>query len=447
MDQKTFQDYAGRRVPRYTSYPTAPHFSAAVGEAAYREWLADLPADTPLSLYLHVPYCETLCWYCGCHTKATRRYAPVARYLETLRAEIALVADGLPGRLPVRHVAWGGGTPSLVSAADLLAVMRLLRDRFDLSPDAEIAMEVDPRTVDPDGLAAAGVNRVSLGVQTFHAPTQRAINRVQSFAETAAVARRLRDAGIARLNVDLLYGLPHETAESCRETVRLGLTLEPERFAVFGYAHLPAMLKHQRLIDGAALPDAAERLAQLQAVAETLDEAGFVAIGLDHFARPDDGLARAQTAGTLRRNFQGYTDDACPALLGFGASAISALPLGYAQNVVAMVDYQVAVAAGRLPTARGIALSGDDALRRAVIERLMCDLTVDLQTVAARHGATAAAFARERAMLHDMASQGLVRLTGSTVTVEPENRALVRNVAAVFDAYLRPEAGRHARAV
>ena len=447
MDQTTFQDYAGRRVPRYTSYPTAPHFTAAIDEAAHRRWLADLHPGTPLSLYLHVPYCEELCWYCGCHTKATRRYAPVARYMETLRAEIALVANRLSGRLPVRHVAWGGGTPSLVSAADLLSAMELLRTRFDLAPNAEIAMEVDPRMVDAEALAASGVNRVSLGVQTFDASVQRAINRVQSFAETAAVAERLRAGGIERLNVDLLYGLPHQTVASCVETVRLSLTLAPDRFAVFGYAHLPAMLKHQRLIDEAALPDATERLAQLQAVARTLGDAGYVAIGLDHFARPEDGLARALAAGTLHRNFQGYTDDACPALLGFGASAISALPQGYAQNVVGIADYHEAVTAGRLPTARGMALSGDDALRRSVIERLMCDLAVDLDAVAADHGATADVFARERAVLHGMERQGLVRLSGATVAVQPRYRALVRSVAAVFDAYLHPEAERHARAV
>ena len=447
MDTKIVAKYGQRRVPRYTSYPTAPHFGPDVDATTYAGWLSSLPANHILSLYIHIPYCKELCWYCGCHAKATRQYRPIARYLETLRQEIDIVAGLLTGRLPVGHIAWGGGTPSMVRADDLADIMDHLRARFDVLPKAEIAMEIDPRTVDPDGLAASGINRVSLGVQSFDEAVQHAINRVQSFDETADVAQALRASGISRLNLDLMYGLPHQTPDSCRDTARQAATLRPDRFAVFGYAHLPSMLKHQRMIDESALPDENGRLAQSDAIAEALTECGYKAIGLDHFARPDDPLAIALADGSLRRNFQGYTDDPADTLIGFGASAIGSLPQGYVQNAVPIANYAGTVADGRPATVRGIALSGDDALRRHVIEKLMCSFAVDLKAAARRYEREPTLFAPELAALRELAGDGVIAIDGWTVSVDPEHRVLVRTVAAAFDAYLDPTAGRHAVAV
>jgi oxygen-independent coproporphyrinogen-3 oxidase len=437
------------RVPRYTSYPTAPHFTPAVGADAYRQWLGALDRG-PLSLYLHVPFCEKLCWYCGCHTRVISRYRPLAIYLDLLEREIDLVAEALPRRLEVTHVHWGGGTPTMVAGADFRRLTERLRRRFTVLDDAEMAVEMDPRGVTAEtvaDLAAAGVNRVSLGVQDFDAAVQRAVNRVQPFEMTARVVDWLRAAGIDRLNLDLMYGLPQQTVAAVERTVALAMRLEPQRVAQFGYAHVPWMKRHQRLIDEATLPGPEERWRQAAAGAARLEEAGFVAIGLDHFARPDDPLAVAQRAGTLRRNFQGYTTDRADALIGLGASSIGALPQGYVQNAPDMPTWRRAVEAGTLATVRGIALDDDDRLRRAVIERLMCDLAVDLDRLCRHHGANPGTFEAARAALAAMQRDGLVRIAGDRIAVTEVGRPLVRSVCAAFDRYLSHGEARHARAV
>ncbi len=450
MDPALIRRYGEQRLPRYTSYPTAPHFTAEVGEAACGAWLEGLDLGARLSLYLHVPFCRSLCWYCGCHTKVPGHDEPIARYAEALAAEIALVAERLPARMAVAHLHWGGGTPTILGAARFARLMDLVRDRFAVAQSAELAVEIDPRRLTEEmvaALAEAGINRASLGVQSFDPAVQQAINRMQSFDETRRAVESLRAAGIARLNFDLLYGLPHQTVASCEATVAEALTLAPDRLAVFGYAHLPSLKLHQRRIDEAALPDAAEREAQAEAIAAALKGAGYVAIGLDHFARPDDPLAQALRARRLRRNFQGYTTDAADALLGFGASSIGSWPQGYAQNQPQITAYREAVAAGRLPAVRGLALGGEDRLRRDIIEEIMCYLAVDLASVASRHGIAPAALAAEQAELAGLARAGIVRLEGGRVSVAEECRMLTRAVAAVFDAYLSAAPGRHARAI
>jgi len=442
--------YLSERVPRYTSYPTAPHFSAAVDGATYGGWLGALPAAARLSLYLHVPFCRQLCWYCGCHTKVAIDNRPVDYYLAGLQAEIDLVADRLGATRPVVHLHWGGGTPTIVGPRGFVGVMEHLRRRFAVDGAAQIAVEIDPRRLDGEmanALAAAGVTRASLGVQSFEPQVQGAVNRIQSLAETRNAATRLRAAGIGRLNIDLLYGLPHETEESCRDTAEAVLSLAPDRLAVFGYAHVPGMKRHQQLIDAAALPGPAARFRQEQAIAAVLGTAGFRRIGLDHYARAEDALARAQAAGRLRRNFQGYTDDPADALIGLGASAIGELPQGYVQNAADLGLWRRAVEAGDLPTARGVALDADDRLRRDVIERLMCDLRVDVDAVLRRHGLGDDALDGALAALAPLAADGLVGVRGRAVSVPEESRALLRCVAAAFDAYLDPAAGRHAVAV
>jgi len=454
MNPELLARYDGIRVPRYTSYPTAPHFNGAVDAGQYRQWLSGLAVDTPVSLYLHIPFCESMCWYCGCHTKVVARYQPVAEYLEQLRREIDLVATLVPGRLRVGHLHWGGGTPNMVAPDDFSAVMATLRSRFELTGDAEIAVEIDPRTLTPGhvrAMAGAGVNRASLGVQDFDPAVQRAVNRLQPYETTAGAVAWLHAAGITALNFDLMYGLPGQTVAGCRDTAERALGLRPDRLAVFGYAHVPWMKTHQRRIDEAALPDGPTRWRQFAAIAGALTGAGFEPIGLDHFAAPGDELAVARRAGRLRRNFQGYTPDASPVLIGFGASAIGALPQGYVQNAPDFHRYAEAVTAGGLAVTRGLVLSADDRLRRDLIERLMSDLAVDLGQVAARHGVETGHFDDELEKLEALAADGVVQRDGLRLTIPEAARPLVRVVAAVFDPYLATSqqngTARHSRAV
>jgi oxygen-independent coproporphyrinogen-3 oxidase len=449
MDPALIRRY-GRPVPRYTSYPTAPHFGPAVDAATYRAWLGALGGTAALSLYVHVPFCARLCWFCGCHTRVINAYEPVAAYVGVVLDEARAVARAIGAPPPVRHVHWGGGTPTNLVPDDVTHLAEGLRAALPFAPDAAFAVEIDPRTLTEPTVAAlarAGVNRASLGVQDFDPDVQAAINRHQSHAMTAQAVAWLRDHGIGRINIDLMYGLPGQTVEGVERTVDLAVALEPDRLALFGYAHVPWMKRHQALIDEKRLPDAVGRFAQAEAAARRLAQHGFEAIGLDHFARADDDMARAARAGGLRRNFQGYTTDAADALLGLGASAIGSLPQGYAQNAVALADYRAAMRKGDLAVQRGVALGGDDRLRRAVIERLMCDLTVDLAALARAHSVATAYFDEDLAALAPLVADGLATVEGSTVAVTPEGRPFVRVAAAAFDRYLKSGTGRHALAV
>lgn len=440
------------RVPRYTSYPTAPHFSAAVDAPIYRTWLGEIAEASPVSLYLHVPFCERLCHYCGCHTTAINHLEPVLAYTETLLAEIALLGAALGKNRPVvHHVAWGGGTPTIMPPERMRAVMDALRNWLPFSPDAEISVEIDPCTAREDvldGLAAMGCTRASIGVQDLNPVVQQAVNRLQSREITLGCVEGLRARGITRINIDLMYGLPYQTHDSIRETVALCGEFAPDRVAVFGYAHVPWMAKQQILLPEEALPGAEERWAQMQATEDALLARGYLPIGLDHYARPDDPLAHAAASGHLHRNFQGYTTDTAPVLLGLGASSIGSLPQGYAQNASAVPLWRDAVRAGHLPIARGIALSEQDRLRRDIIETLMCWGHVDLPAIAARHGADPAPLARDATdRLAAMAADGLLDWDGQRITMHPQARPFVRNAAACFDTYLQPGQARHARAV
>jgi oxygen-independent coproporphyrinogen-3 oxidase len=447
-------DRYDRRVPRYTSYPTAPHFSRAVGARDYRQWLAGLDPAAPLSLYVHIPFCDSLCWFCGCHTKIVRRHQPISQYLEVLYREIDLVAEAVGARRAVCHLHFGGGSPSILTPAEVHALFDRLRSRFLLLPDADIAIEIDPRDLDPaliEALAANGVNRASIGLQDLNPQVQVAVNRVQSLEETGAVIGALRDHGVTSINIDLMYGLPHQDETGVAATVRGALGLAPERICLFGYAHVPWMKKHQRLIDETALPGPGARFAQYKLAARLLSEAGYTWIGLDHFARPDDALAVAARAGTLRRNFQGYTTDDAIARIGLGPSAIGAMPQGFVQNHTAMHEYRDAIGRGELPIARGLALDDDDRLRGSIIERLMCDLEVDLARVCRASGHEAAEFTHELELLADMRRDGLIEIdetdAGPVLRVTASGRPFVRAACAAFDAYLRPGEVRHARAV
>jgi oxygen-independent coproporphyrinogen-3 oxidase len=440
--------YALAAVPRYTSYPPATQFHDGVGDAAYRDWLGSLTKSDTLSLYVHVPFCRTLCWYCGCHTMVANRAEQVERYLDTLKAEISRVASHVAAGVPVVHLHFGGGTPNLLTPEQFSGLVAHLRTEFSFAADAEIAVEADPRNLGKphaEAFAACGVTRISLGVQDVSHDVQKLINRVQPLAVIESAVERLRSAGIGAINVDLMYGLPGQSVDHVVRSAEAMLALAPDRFAVFGYAHVPWFKKHQRAIDESRLPGGAERLAQAEAVAETLSGAGYTAIGLDHFAWPDDPLAKAQARGELRRNFQGYTVDPASALIGLGASSIGSLRQGFIQNEPHLGRYEEAVAAGRLPIVRGLALSDEDRLHSTIIEMLMCNLEVDIGTVC---GASAADFmACVWPRLSEFHDEGLVDIDGTRVRMTPDGRPYVRNVAACFDSYHQDAPARHSRAV
>jgi oxygen-independent coproporphyrinogen-3 oxidase len=436
-------------VPRYTSYPTAPHFHAGVDQATYEGWLAQLPGDARLSLYLHLPFCDRLCWFCGCHTKQVNRYNPVTQYLKALYVEIDRIGAAAGSR-PVTALHWGGGSPSLLHGDDVEAVAARLRAAFNVTADAEFSVELDPSDMDAskfDGWAAAGMTRASIGVQDFDPRVQEAINRIQSFEHTRFVVDNVRQRGVDSVNIDMLYGLPFQTIAGATETASLVASLRPDRVALFGYAHVPWIKKHQTMIDETALPGAEERFAQARAAAAVLRDAGYVSIGFDHFALPHDSMALASAAGTLQRNFQGYTVDQHDALIGLGASAIGRLPQGYIQNVVATHDYQRRSLAGEGTVARGVAFTPDDVMRGHVIERVMCDFTLDFKDLRNRFGAAAEPVIASAIAFAIADNDGLVSLLPGIMTVTDAGRPFVRNVAAIFDAYLPQDTARYSRAI
>ena len=367
------------RVPRYTSYPTAPHFGSAVGPTDFAQWIDEIPAGAEISLYLHVPFCRRLCWFCACRTQGTSTDAPVRAYVETLKQELALLKARLAPGVKLSRLHFGGGTPTFIPAQ----MMRELADTiFDMTPMAEggeFSVEIDPNEIDAerlDALAESGMNRASIGVQDFDPLIQAAIGREQSYELTKQVVDMIRERGVRSLNADILYGLPHQNNERIADSVQKLLTLSPDRVALYGYAHVPWMSRRQQMIPSDALPAAQERLGLFEVAQQLFAWDGYEGIGIDHFARPDDGLAVAQKAGRLRRNFQGYTDDTAVALIGLGASSISRFPQGFAQNVSGTADYTKAIRAGNFPTHRGHVFGGEDLLRARIIEALMCDFKV-----------------------------------------------------------------------
>ncbi|ASW09781.1 oxygen-independent coproporphyrinogen III oxidase [Rhizobium sp. 11515TR] len=430
-------------VPRYTSYPTAPHFHEGIDGARYAEWLSETDPHKPVSLYLHVPFCDQLCWFCGCHTKQVRRYDPVADYLDALGEEIALAVRILPGRRRVSAVHVGGGSPTVIEPDDIDSLRAKLDDTFDLNPDCEISVEMDPRNADHDKLEAwhrFGITRASLGVQDFDPDVQKAINRPQSFEQTQAVVGALRNAGIDSINLDILYGLPLQTMETLRRTIDLAVSMRPNRIALFGYAHVPWVKKHQSLIDQDTLPGPAERFDMASAGAAQLAEAGYIALGLDHFADQDDNLATAASDGRMRRNFQGYTTDDAETLIGFGASSIGRLPQGYVQNSVSAVDYIRKVRAGELPTMRGFALSPSDRIIGRLIESLMCNFSFSISDLKRAFGAEVDSLLVEAAGIAALEG-AMVSFDGDTFLVKPEGQPFVRTIASRFDRYLTGDNG------
>ena len=437
-------------APRYTSFPTAPHFHAGIDAKTYGRWLSELTPGDSLSLYLHIPFCDTLCWFCGCATRHTLRYEPVKTYLGFLLREIEMVAAAIPEGVKVSSVHWGGGSPTMLKPKDTLALNAALREHFDLTALADFSVEIDPRDFTPehiDALCQAGLTRASIGVQDFNQTVQEAINRIQTFKVTADVISRLRARGINSINLDTIYGLPHQSENTVAATIEKIIELAPDRIALFGYAHVPWMKTHQKMIDEKALPDAAARMAQAARAAEMLTGAGYVAIGIDHFAKPGDALAIAQKNGSLHRNFQGYTTDDAGTLIGLGASSIGFLPQGYVQNTSATGQYQSAIGAGRLATARGFALTPDDRARAFAIEKLMCDFCFARNDLTARFGDAAHGVLQDADALAQSADETFFHSTGDGFAVAREGRTYVRTICAALDPYFQKGTARHSLAV
>lgn len=432
------------QVPRYTSYPTSPHFHDGVSAHDYENWLSNIPEDKPISLYLHIPFCKQLCWYCGCHTKITHNTERVHSYTDVLIREIKMVRARIGKKISVSHIAWGGGTPNYLSTEDFTRIMNAVRQHFFILDSAEIAVECDPRVLSNDmitTLAENGINRVSLGVQDFDLTVQEAINRVQPFTLVKEKVEALRTAGINSINFDLIYGLPKQTHETISETVRLTKELMPERVAVFGYAHVPWMKKHQKLMERFGLPEAPERRDLEQTTRDALINAGYDVVGLDHFALPHDTMAVAVKDGTLKRNFQGYTTDTSEYLIGFGASAISCVPEGYAANDTDILSYEETIMQGNLTTKRGIATSEEDVFRRRIIMEIMGSYALDTTPYASEKISDALI------QLNDMEKDGLIEWQGKRLVVTELGRPFVRTIASVFDGYLNLADKKHSQAV
>ena len=436
--------------PRYTSYPTAVQFTEGFGPEDYQRWARHtntLVDDRPLSLYFHLPFCAKVCFYCACNKIITANRKRAAPYLEYLYREIEMQGALFDRDRPVEQLHWGGGTPTFISHAQMRRLMEVTAENFRLleADRGEYSIEVDPREADAETVAVLrdiGFNRLSLGVQDFNPAVQEAVNRIQSEAETSAVIEAAREAGFKSISIDLIYGLPLQTTAGFVETLNRVIALRPDRLSVFNYAHLPDMFKTQRQINAAQLPAPDEKLRILEKSIEHLTTAGYIYIGMDHFALPDDELARAQREGSLYRNFQGYSTHADCDLVAMGITAISKVGDSYSQNVKDIDTYCARLEAGEWPLLRGVELNADDRLRRDVITRLICDFEVDCKALERAHSIDFDGyFAQELRELEVLQKDGLLSLQPSFIKVLPAGRLLIRNICMVFDRYLQGKSG------
>jgi oxygen-independent coproporphyrinogen-3 oxidase len=433
--------------PRYTSYPTAPVFSEAFGWREYLQAVEESNAtQRPLSLYFHLPYCRSLCWYCGCNMTITHSPDKIRTYLDYVCQEMRLIREKITGDRPVQQLHWGGGSPSYLSRQEKLDFMRFIREQFAFAADAEIGTELDPRDVqagDAEALKAAGFNRISFGVQDFNPEVQQAVHRIHAEEVILGVFAELRQAGFDSINVDLIYGLPRQNLATFTDTIEKTIRMNPDRIALFNFAYLPTLFKHQRLIQAEELPAADEKLRILKMAIENLTASGYVYIGMDHFAKPEDELCTAQRNKTLYRNFQGYSTKAGCDLLAFGNSAIGQLEEVYTQNHKTVQTYCAAIDDGIPATARGYRLHRDDHIRRAVIKHIMCDLELDKASLEQQWQVDFDAyFAAEMQDLMPLEQDGLVQISDAGLRVTNTGRLLIRNIAMVFDRYLKEQRGR-----
>lgn len=436
--EKLIQKY-DRPVPRYTSYPTAVQFDEGLTQENYAEILGGLDKTEPISLYLHIPFCHILCHYCGCHTQVVNSYKPMEAYLQTLFQEIERIGKALPAAVPVGSIHFGGGSPNFLEPDDFKKLIEKLGSVFSLSEETDIAMEMDPRLLTKEKIAgyiSGGVNRVSFGVQSFDSEVQKVVNRVQPFEDVAECTKAFRDGGMRSINFDMMYGLPLQTVSNIEKSMEQAISLKPDRFAVFAYAHVPWMKKHQKILEKYNFPEGVERFKMNETIANKLELAGYKAIGIDHFSLEEDGLYQALKGGKLRRNFQGYTDEKCETIIGMGVSSISSFKNFYVQNVTGAAAYQKALVEGGFPLARGCRVSADDLDRRAAIEQIMCNFEADF-----------GAFPDVPEKLIELEEDGIIKISGSILKVTEKGRPFTRVVACAFDTYFEAVEGRHARAV
>lgn len=449
LDYKAVLAHYPTAVPRYTSYPTAPHFKEGAGQGVFSDLIANLTENEPVSIYIHIPYCDKLCWFCGCNTKHTLKYAPVARYMNYLIREIELLGQTLSFRPKIQQIHLGGGSPSLLKSEDFTRLRKALDDVFEFLSESEVSVEIDPSDVSDDmleGIKEFGVTRASIGVQDFHPDVQKAINRPQSFELTRDVVASLRALGIRSINIDSLYGLPRQSFGRLMDTISKCISLKPDRMALFGYAHVPWVKKHQNMIAQDDLPDSNTRFEHALAASQMLMGAGYDAIGIDHFAKPDDSLAIAARTGRIHRNFQGYTTDECHTLIALGGSSIGRTKNGFYQNLVATSSYQDKIENDEFAAAKGLFLSPDDKVRAQIIERIMCDFKIDLSQL--NLDANSVEFYRQIA--EDFVTDdpfNLAKLEGEVFEILPEGRAFTRIIASQFDSYLNQASFKYSKAV
>lgn len=444
-----FPELFARPAPRYTSYPTAVEFREDVGADDLGHALDQISAALPLSLYVHIPFCEQICWYCGCNTGAANKATRLDAYMDALEQEIIAVAARLKGRGIVKHIAFGGGSPNALAPIRFIRLLDMMLMRFSAS-DARVSVELDPRGMDRKwvrALSGAAISRVSLGVQTFAPHIQQAINRVQPYEQIAQLVESLRAGGIASINFDLMYGLPLQSMDDLSQSIEQAVALGPDRLAVFGYAHLPDVIPRQKRINTQDLPDQTMRFNQAQLALSKLTGEGYRAFGIDHFARPHDPLAKAAADGRLRRNFQGYTDDDAPVLLGFGASAISSFPDLLVQNEKNSGRYRMRVSAGGLPVARGIRRTAEDKARAAIIEDILCRGQSQVDAHGQHYLNDASAFEGGLSALAPFERLGLVKRAGAEVQLEDHAWPYARLIAQCFDAYRIQSSGRFSSAI
>ena len=437
-----------KNVPRYTSYPTAPHFHADVGRPDFAFWLETLDISKPVSLYIHIPFCERLCWFCACRTQGVTTLSPVAAYVDVLLDEIAMFKATRPEGLKLGRLHFGGGSPTILTPELIDKLMAAILDATPFDADYEFSVEIDPTACNDEKIAAfarGGMNRASIGVQDFNPKVQEAIGRPQSYELTRDTVESLRRHGVPSVNIDMVYGLPYQGIDELKNTVKLVQSLTPDRVALFGYAHVPWMAKRQNMIKEDSLPGAHERFQQAEAAAKMFASSGMDVIGIDHFAKPTDSLAIAARNGHLRRNFQGYTDDRCIALIGLGASSISRFPQGYIQNNAATTNYIKSIQSGDWSAARGFALGMADQVRARAIEALMCDFEIDLEALKATYGDFSKPVKADCKRLAKTYPT-FVEFNGKTFRILPDGRPLTRIIASGFDAFNAPN-HRHSSAI
>lgn len=436
------------KVPRYTSYPTAPHFNNDVGPELFGNWIQNIPENSEVSLYIHVPFCRRLCWFCACRTQGTSSATPVAAYVETLKTELRTLRQYLPSGVSLSRLHWGGGTPTLLEPGMIEDLSGAIFDVAPMADGGEFSVEIDPNEIDEprmQALAKGGMNRASIGVQDFDDEIQQTIGRIQGFDVTRDTVDMIRSYGVQSVNADILFGLPHQTNARVTESVQKLLSLSPDRVALYGYAHVPWMAKRQQLIPSDALPTPQERLELFETARQLFLWDGYEEIGIDHFATKTDGLSTAQKEGKLRRNFQGYTDDQADVLIGVGASSISRFPQGYAQNNPSTSGHTAAIRDGKFSISRGHVFKGDDMLRGRLIEALMCDFAIDSNEICSTFDIAPSELKSRLDAVNDQ-FEGLLTVTDKGLSVPEHARPLTRMIARAFDAYDLSKAG-HSSAI